>query len=165
KAKSEGVQVSCEVSLHHLILSDETCEGFNTTAKLNPPLASRSDVEKLQQALREGNIDVLTTLHQPNSPVNKEVAFYDAAYGCEALSEALPLYYTKLVKPGIISMQELLKLTVQNPAKMIKKESGTIEVGQKVDLVLFDIDEKYTIKNPQSLYDGEEIYGALIKDF
>ena len=162
KAKSEGVEVSCEVSLHHLINSDEACEGFNTTAKLNPPLSSRKDIQELQSALKRGEIDSLTTLHQPNSPLNKEVAFYDAAYGCEALSDALSLYYTKLVKPGIISMRELVKLTVHNPAKQIAKEAGVIEVGQSVDFVLFDTAKSYEVKNQQSLYDGEELFGSVV---
>lgn len=162
KAKSEGVAVSCEVSIHHLLHCDEACNDFNTTAKLNPPLASKNDVNELQNALKSGDIDVLTTLHQPNSPLNKEVAFYDAAYGCEALADALPLYYTKLVKPGLISMSELLKLTVQNPAKAINMQAGSIEVGQKADFVLFDVNEKSIVSNAQSLYNGEELFGKVI---
>ncbi len=165
KAKSEGAAVSCEVSVHHLLHSDEACEGFNTTAKLNPPLASKNDVKELQNALKRGEIDILTTLHQPNSPVNKEVAFFDAAYGCEALEDALPIYYTKLVKSGMISMSELIKLTVQNPAKSINIEAGVIEVGQNANLVLFDLHVSGKIANEQSLYNGEEIFGAVIQNF
>ena len=162
QAKKDGVDVKCEVSLHHLINSDEACEGFNTTAKLDPPLASKSDMLLLQEALKNSQIDVLTTLHQPSSPVNKEVAFYDAAYGCEALSEALPLYYTKLVKSGLIDMNELIKLTVTNPAKTLGFEAGKIEVGQKADLILFNPHAKRAIDNKQSLYDKEELFGEVI---
>ncbi|WP_297484078.1 dihydroorotase, partial [Sulfurimonas sp.] len=104
KAKEEGVQVSCEVSIHHLLQCDAACNDFNTTAKLNPPLACKEDMLSLQASLKRSEIDMLTTLHQPSSPVNKEVAFFDAAYGCEALSDALPLYYTKLVKSKMITM-------------------------------------------------------------
>jgi len=161
KAKKEGVKVSCEVSIHHLINCDEKCEGFNTVAKLDPPLASREDMLKLQDALKNGEIDMLTTLHQPNSPVNKEVAFYDAAYGCEALGDALPLYYTKLVKRGIISMPELVRLTSQNPAKAIAKESGVIEVGSRADFVLFDAEAQRVVKNGGSLYSGERLSGEV----
>ncbi len=161
KAKKEGVGVSCEVSIHHLVHCDKACEDFNTTAKLNPPLASYDDMLALQEALKSGEIDILTTLHQPNSPLNKEVAFYDAAYGCEALREALPLYYTKLVKTGIMSMSELLKLTVINPSKMIQKEKSYIEVGSKADFVLFDTKSEQVIKNAHSLYDGEQLTGEV----
>lgn len=165
KAKKEGVDVRCEVSIHHLLHSDEACENFNTTAKLNPPLACRSDVLLLQEALKNNQIDSLTTLHQPSSPVNKEVAFYDAGYGCEALSDALPLYYTKLVKTEIMSMSKLLKLTVRNPAKSIGIDAGIIEVGQKVNAVLFNPHLKAKINNKQSLYDGEELRGKVLMSF
>ena len=161
KAKSEGVSVGCEVALHHLLHCDEACRGFNATAKLNPPLASKNDMLALCEALQRGEIDTLTTLHQPNSPVNKEVAFYDAAYGCEALADALPLYYTKLVKSGMISMRELLRLTVASPANNIALQAGTIEVGQRADLLLFDPLVSYEVDNPQSLYNKETLYGAV----
>jgi len=139
KAKEEGVEVSCEVSIHHLTSCDEACEGFNTLAKLDPPLPSRDDMLLLQEALKRGEIDVLTTLHQPSSPVNKEVAFFDAAYGCEGLANALSNYYEKFVKSGFISMRELVKYTVVNPAKSIGLKRGKIEVGMKADLVVFDV--------------------------
>jgi dihydroorotase len=143
KAKEEGVEVSCEVSIHHLTSCDEACEGFNTLAKLDPPLPSRDDMLLLQNALKRGEIDVLTTLHQPSSPVNKEVAFFDAAYGCEGLVNALSNYYEKFVKSGFISMRELVKYTVVNPAKSIGLKRGKIKVGMKADLVVFDV---YTLE-------------------
>ncbi len=165
KAKLDGVDVRCEVSLHHLIYSDEACENFNTTAKLDPPLASKTDVKLLQEALMNNQIDILTTLHQPSSPVNKEVAFFDADYGCEAIGDALSLYYTKLVKTGILSMGELLKLTVRNPASSIGLDAGVIEVGQRVDAQLFDPNAALKVSNTLSLYNGEILSGAIIMSF
>ena len=165
KAKLDGVDVRCEVSLHHLLHSDESCENFNTTAKLDPPLASVSDVKLLQEALKNNQIDCLTTLHQPSSPVNKEVAFYDADYGCEALSDALPLYYTKLVQKGMLSMSDLIKLTVKNTAKSIGQDAGEIKVGQKVNAVLFDINSKTDVNHEHSLYKNEELTGSVIMSF
>ena len=141
KAKEEGVAVSCEVSIHHLTLCDEACDGFNTMAKLDPPLPSKEDMLLLQKALCNGDIDLLTTLHQPSSPVNKEVAFFDAAYGCEGLENALGNYYEKLVKSGFISMSDLVRLAVENPAKSIGLKSGKIAVGPVATEVLFDITE------------------------
>ncbi|WP_457746597.1 amidohydrolase family protein [Sulfurimonas sp.] len=161
KAKQEGVAVSCEVSIHHLINCDEKCEGFNTLAKLDPPLASKENMLQLQQALKSGEIDVLTALHQPSSPVNKEVAFYDAAYGCEALGEALPLYYTKLVKSGIISMSELLVMTSKNPSSCISAHKGVIEVGAQADFILFDAQSTTVVESVGSLYSGETLVGAV----
>jgi dihydroorotase len=165
KAKGEGVEVSSEVSIHHLVHSDEACENFNTTAKIDPPLASKSDMLLLQEALKNNQIDILTTLHQPSSPVNKEVAFYDAAYGCEALDDALALYYTKLVKSGLISMSELIKLTVANPAKSINKQAGTIEVGQQANALLFNPHAEYIVENFQSLYNAQKLNGEVLMSF
>ena len=150
KAKEEGVDVACEVSLHHLMLSDDACERFNTIAKLDPPLPSKESKEQLQALLQSGAIDTLTLLHQPNSPVNKEVAFYDAAYGCSALGDALPLYYTKLVKSGLIDMQTLLKLTTNNQ-----------KVEQGCEVVVFDPSKSYSVCNSDSLYNGETLYGEV----
>lgn len=161
QAKKDGVDVSCEVSIHHLLKSDKECEGFNTTAKIDPPLASSSDVVELQNALKNSQIDILTALHQPSSPVNKEVAFYDAAYGCEAIDIALPLYFTKLVRSGIISFSKLIELCVSNPAKTIGLEKGTIEVGQKANLLLFNPNTNFQVNNAQSLYNGETLYGEI----
>jgi dihydroorotase len=165
QAKKDGVDVRCEVSIHHLINSDEACEGFNTTAKLDPPLSCKSDMLLLQDALKNEQIDCLTTLHQPSLPVNKEVAFYDAAYGCESLGDAMSLYYTKLVKSGLISMSELLKLTVQNSAEKIKQESGEIKVSQKVNAMLFDLHVESKVQNEQSLYNGEVLNGKVTTIF
>lgn len=165
KAKKEGVDVRCEVSLHHLLHSDAACGNFNTTAKLNPPLACAKDVNLLQEALKNNQIDMLTTLHQPSSPLHKEVAFYDAHYGCEALGDALPLYYTKLVQSGFITMSELVKLTVKNPASCINQSAGIIEVGQKINALLFNPHAKTIVKNKQSLYNNEELYGEVIMSF
>jgi dihydroorotase len=162
KAKEEGVDVKCEVSLHHLLHSDEACEGFNTTAKLNPPLARREDMQRLQEALKKGQIDMLTLLHQPNTPVSKEVAFADAAYGCEAIAEAYSLYYTKLVKSGLIDMPTLVKLAVQNPALSIGVRAGRIEPGADAQLVLLDPDGEVEVQNPQSLYHGETLSGRVV---
>ncbi len=162
KAKKEGVQVKCEVSIYHLTHSDEACEHFNTTAKLNPPLSSEQDRKLLEKALQNGEIDVLSTQHQPNSPVNKEVAFYDAAYGCEGLGDALALYYTKLVKSGLISMQELVKLTVENPAKILGFDAGVLEIGKRADVILFDTNYRFTIENQQSLFYKQELFGRVI---
>ncbi|MDT8339380.1 MAG: amidohydrolase family protein [Sulfurimonas sp.] len=161
KAKQDGVDVTCEVSIHHLSNSDEACKNFNTTAKLNPPLSSKDDLMLLQDALKAGQIDILTTLHQPSSPLNKEVAFYDAAYGCEGLKNAMSIYYTKLVKSGIISMQELVRLCVKNPSKAIGESAGEIKVGKRANAMLFNPKSVSVMEDKLSLYCGEELYGEV----
>ena len=161
KAKKDGVDVRCEVSIHHLLNSDEACKNFNTTAKLNPPLSCNDDMKLLQDALKNNQIDILTTLHQPSSPVNKEVAFYDAAYGCEGLKNAMSLYYTKLVKSGMISMSKLVELCVKNPSDAIGEKRGAIKVGERASAMLFDPKKSVTMDEKLSLYCGEELYGEV----
>ncbi|ABB44183.1 dihydroorotase [Sulfurimonas denitrificans DSM 1251] len=165
KAKSEGVNVTCEVSIHHILNSDESCKGFNTTAKLNPPLASKTDMLLLQEALKNSQIDILTTLHQPSSPLRKEVAFYDAAYGCDGLLHAMSLYYTKLVKSKMITMSRLLELCVINPLQAIGQDGSEIKVGAKASFMLFDPNKKVIIDEKLSLYNGEELYGEIREVF
>jgi dihydroorotase len=122
-------------------------------------------MELLQNALKNGEVDLLTTLHRPNSPVNKEVAFADASYGCEGITEALPLYYTKLVKTGLIDMPSLSALTSQASARLLRKNRGMIAPGMDADLVVFDPDAATTVDNSQSLFDGEVLCGAVTMAF
>ena len=162
---SEGVDVKCEVSIHHLLNCDEACDGFNTAAKLNPPLPSKANMERLIASFKNGEVDLLTALHQPNSPVNKEVAFADAAYGCAAISEALPLYYTKLVRSGMISLGELVRLISANPAELIGKDAGAVEAGMDADLILFDPNAETVVEVADSLYRGERLGGRIVMAF
>ena len=164
KAKAEGVRVNVEVSLHHLLLSDKACEDFNTTAKLNPPLVDERLKEELVAALKEGHIDLLTQLHQPSSPVNKEVAFFDAAYGSSALGDAWPLYYTKLVQSGMLTLQELIDLTVKKPLSLLGKEFNELKVGSSIEEFLaLDLNVSYKVDDSNSLYNGETINAQVVE--
>ncbi len=165
RAKKEAVDVQCEVSIMHLMRCDEACDDFNTTAKITPPLATRENMQLLQDALGRGEVDLLTTLHRPNSLVNKEVAFADASYGSEAISEALPLYYSKLVRSGLIDLSTLMRLAAKNSAALIGKQGGMIQAGMDADLILFDPEGTTEVDNPQSLFDKETLQGAIIMCF
>lgn len=164
-AKSEGVKVLAEVSLHHLIHSDKACEDFNTTAKIDPPLIEEEGMLQLQNALKVGDIDILTTLHHSQSAVNKEVAFAEANYGSDCIGESLSLYYNKLVKSGWITMQTLLSLTCKNSAHAFAKEAGEIKVGQVCEMVVFDPHLTTTVNNSNSLYNGEVLEGKVTMAF
>ncbi len=165
KAKSEGLKVQAEVSLHHLVLSDNACQDFNTTAKIDPPLVEEDAMVLLQEALKRGDIDMLTILQQSQSAVNKEVAFAEANYGSDSLGEALSLYYNKLIKSGWIDMPTLIRLTCKNSAHSIAKNAGEIKVGQVCDMVVFNPQLTTKIQNSNSLYNGEELIGAVSMAF
>lgn len=165
EAKAEGVDVNCEVSLFHLTHSDEACRGFNTISKIMPPLAVEADRVKLVASLQNGEIDQLTTLHRAYSPIYKEVAFFDAEYGSEMIGDALALYYTKLVKSGLITMSKLLELTVKKPAELSGFDSGKIYEGKKGSFLLFDREHESRVENPMSLYNKEILFGRIVEAF
>lgn len=160
-AKKEGIKVSAEVSLHHLCKSDEECRNFNTYAKISPPLRDEKTVQAFVKSLKEGGIDILTSLHSPQSNINKEIAFGDAKYGTECIADVLPLYYTKLVKSNLISLSELITLTSTNPANILGENKGKIEVGYDAEFVLFNPNETYVIENKKSLYNNEKVQGRV----
>ncbi len=127
-----------EVGIHHLLLGDEACEGYNTLAKIMPPLRSEEERQRMVLALQEGKIDLLSSLHSPKSKVAKEVSFQEAAFGIDALEYLLPLAYTFLVQEGVIDMPKLTELLSANPACFLNEKLGKIEEGYKAQLILFD---------------------------
>ncbi|MRJ02124.1 MAG: amidohydrolase family protein [Epsilonproteobacteria bacterium] len=147
-----------EVPIHHLLNTDEACRGYNTLAKLDPPLRDREERERLLQALVDGKIDFLTSLHTPQSYTKKDLSFDEAAYGIDALSFYLPLAYTRLVKEGIISMERLLELTSANGAAQLGLRHGFIKCGYTARLIRFDPEGPVEGKG---LYRDQEIYGTI----
>lgn len=149
-----------EVSIHHLLFSDEACEGYNTFAKLSPPLRQREEQEMVVKALQEGKIDCFTSLHSPKSLVNKDRSFAEAGFGIDALSYYLPLLYTKLVKSNLIDFTKLIELCASNPACFINEKLGKIEEGMRANIVIFDPNSKVRVNTP-SLYKDEELNGKI----
>lgn len=162
QAAAEGVKVQCEVSIHHLLHSDEACSGFDSDAKINPPLVSVPKQHFLIDALKEGKIDSLTALHQPNSDVHKDITFFDASYGTTSIAEYLPLCYTHLVKSGLVSMSRLVGLASQAPAAQVGLSAGIIEEGCSADVVLFDPAASTPVLHHHSLYKNEVLDGKVM---
>lgn len=153
-----------EVSIHHLSKNDSSCDGFNTYAKLMPPLREEEERKALVRALKEGDIDILTSAHSPKSILYKDVAFEDAAFGIGSIEEFLTLAHTFLVKNGVIDLSELIRMCCTNPAKVLGLNTkGSIAVGYDADLVLFDPKESYKVTNTHSLYCGETLHGKVKK--
>ncbi|WP_072226356.1 metal-dependent hydrolase [Campylobacter coli] len=148
------------ISIHHLIKDDNACAGFNTAAKLNPPLRSKEDKESLKQALKQGKIDFLSSLHSAKSISLKDLAFDEAAFGIHSICEFMSLCYTFLIKEGLLTWQNLCKVTSQNPSEFLGLNSGIIEVGKEANLVLFD--ENEVISAPKSsLYANDKLFGKV----
>ncbi|EGP2595431.1 metal-dependent hydrolase [Campylobacter coli] len=148
------------ISIHHLIKDDSACAGFNTAAKLTPPLRSKEDKESLKQALKQGKIDFLSSLHSAKSISLKDLAFDEAAFGIHSVCEFMSLCYTFLVKEGLLTWQNLCKATSQNPSEFLGLNSGIIEVGKEANLVLFDQNEEISAPK-SSLYANDKLFGKV----
>ncbi|ECC1272397.1 metal-dependent hydrolase [Campylobacter coli] len=148
------------ISIHHLIKDDSACAGFNTAAKLNPPLRSKEDKESLKQALKQEKIDFLSSLHSAKSISLKDLAFDEAAFGIHSICEFMSLCYTFLIKEGLLTWQNLCKVTSQNPSEFLGLNSGIIEVGKEANLVLFDENEEISAPK-SSLYENDKLFGKV----
>ncbi|MCX6074800.1 MAG: amidohydrolase family protein [Campylobacterales bacterium] len=162
QARAQGIAVECEVTLHHLLRSDEACRGFDADAKINPPLTSETKRLLLIDALQKGEIHSLSALHQPNSDIHKDITFFDANYGTTSIGEYLPLCYTYLVKTGIIDMATLVRLACCTPASHIGISAGEIAVGMEADMVVFNPNETMKVSHHHSLYKNEVLSGRVM---
>lgn len=148
------------VGLHHLIKDDKSCEGFNTAAKIMPPLRTPEDVAFLKDALKEGKINFLSAMHSPKSISLKDLAFDEAAFGIHSICEFMSLCYTFLVKEGFLSWEELCKSTGLNPSRFLGLNGGEIKPGREASFVLFD-ETKGFKPNSNSLYAKDTLFGEV----
>jgi len=172
-AKDAGINVTCEVSPHHLLLSDQDILTDDANFKMNPPLRSEKDRLALISGLQDGTIDMIATDHAPHAESEKNQGFEKSAFGITGIETSFPLMYTKLVKTNIISLEKLLDLMTENPAKIFDiKESGTIKLGQKADFTIINLDDEYEIKKADFLskgtnspFIGEKVFGEVVKTY
>jgi dihydroorotase len=147
-ARAAGQPVSGEASPHHLLLTDDACDGYNTTAKMNPPLRTAADVQALRAAVADGTIDVLATDHAPHSDAEKARDFANAPFGIIGLEHALPLYREALVDSGAIGWPRLVELLTLQPARLLGLDAmgiGTLRVGAPGDVTVIDPDAAWTV--------------------
>jgi dihydroorotase len=169
-AKDRGVSVTAEVTPHHLTLTDEACQGYNTNAKMNPPLQTWEDVEAVRAGLVDGTLDMIATDHAPHHYESKERDFDDAPFGIIGLETALALCLTELVRSDIMSLPELVRRMSTEPARAFRLEGGTLAPGRPADLVLFDPNARWTI-NPSAFFSksrntpfaGREVVGRVVR--
>jgi len=165
-AKNTSKDIYSEVSIHHLLKNDESCDGFNTYAKILPPLRDEDERIMLLEELKKGSIDLLTSAHSPKSVLYKDVAFWDANFGIGGVEEFFKLAYTFLVKKEGIPMQELIKMCSVNPAKVLNMpKKGKIEIGYDCDMFIFNPNKTSVVNNNTSIYDKEKLFGQIEKVF
>ena len=148
RARAEGQPVSAEASPHHLLLTDEACDGFNTLAKMNPPLRTQRDIDRIREGVASGVITVLATDHAPHSADEKARPFADAPFGIIGLETALALYAEALVHSGAVGWPRLIALLTLEPARLCaldRQGLGRLETGGPADVTLIDPDLEWTI--------------------
>jgi dihydroorotase len=166
--KDRSINVTAEVCPHHISLTEDEVEGYNTNAKMNPPLRSLDDVEALQQAVKDGTIDVIATDHAPHHYDEKEREFSDAPNGIVGLETALAVNLTWLVTPGIISLATLVDKMACAPAKLFHLPGGNLRKGTIADVTVFDPNRQWTVdparfktKGRNTPYAGRTLSGVV----
>jgi dihydroorotase len=145
RAKERGLRVTAEATPHHLTLTDAACEGYDTHAKMNPPLREAADVTALRQALKDGVIDCIASDHAPHAYDEKDAAFDDAPFGIVGLETALGVAYTELVKGGVLTLPELISRMSTVPARLFGVPGGTLRPGAPADVVVLDVTSGWTV--------------------
>lgn len=148
RARQAGQPVTAEVSPHHLLLTEDACGGYNTQAKMNPPLRGRADIVALKEGVADGTITVLGTDHAPHSEDEKARDFASAPFGIIGLDCALPLYMRALIDDGVIGWPRLLALMTSEPAALVGLDRmglGSLTVGGPADITIIDPDLEWTI--------------------
>lgn len=169
-AKSQGVNVTAEVSPHHLLLDETHITGDNAYFKMNPPLRTPADRTAVIAGLLDGTIDMVATDHAPHSKAEKEGSFIGAAFGITGIETSFQLLYTHLVKPGIATLNQLLDWMVVKPQQAFGLQGAQkIAAGQPADLALFDISHAHKItadefasKGVNTPFIGATIYGQTV---
>ncbi|MGC3976181.1 MAG: dihydroorotase [Nitrospira sp.] len=137
EAKARGLKVTAEACPHHFTLTEETTRGYNTHAKMNPPLRTSQDVQAIKDGLRDGTIDVIATDHAPHASQEKQQEFTEAPFGIVGLETALPLTLA-LVEEGVLTLEAAVDKLATAPAKAFSLNAGTLEVGAPADVAIVD---------------------------
>ena len=170
EAKARGLAVTCEVTPHHLLLTDERVSRYDTQAKMKPPLTTEEDRQALLEGLRDGAVDAIATDHAPHHQDEKDDDFDSAPFGIVGLETAVALCLDRLVRPGIISLSRMVELLSSGPARILRVEGGTLALGSRADVTLLDLERPFRVE-PQSFlskgkstpFAGWELTGRAVR--
>jgi dihydroorotase len=168
-AKRHGAPITAETCPQYISATDEACKGYNTNAKMSPPLRTAADQDAIREGLADGTLDIIATDHAPHAPHEKEREFALAPFGMLGLETSLGLVITYLVKPGVLTLAQMIdKMSVQ-PAKLLKVPGGSLRIGAVADITVFDPDEVWTVdptkfksKSRNTIYGGVQLTGKAV---
>ena len=161
-AKSIGVKVFAEATPHHFTLTEDDVLEHGVLAKMNPPLRSTEDRERIIAGLIDDTIEIIATDHAPHTDKEKNVDFTKAPSGIIGLETALPLAVTELVMKNRLSMIHMLSKFTSNPARYYKLDKGNIEIGKVADICIFDPDQEYRVKGFKSKSSNSPFLGCSL---
>ena len=166
EAKARGVKVTCETAPHYFTLTDDAVRGYNTNAKMNPPLREADDVAAIKAGLKDGTIDAIATDHAPHHLDEKDVEFNVAMNGIIGLETSLPLSL-KLVEEGVLNLNQLIEKMSCNPSNILGLNRGTLKAGSVADITVIDPAAEWTVdadklasKSKNSPFLGWKVKGA-----
>ncbi|MCX5749383.1 MAG: dihydroorotase [Candidatus Saganbacteria bacterium] len=168
RAKAKGINITCETAPHYFTLTEAAVEGYNTNAKMNPPLRSESDVAAVIEGLKDGTIDAIATDHAPHTVEEKNVEFASAAFGIIGLETALGLVMTELVETKVLSLIDAVTKMTVNPAKILGIDKGSLKIGGDADLTIIDLGEwtvdpgKFASKSRNTPFAGWKLKGRAL---
>lgn len=151
EARERGVRISGEVCPHHLALTDESLQGYDTNFKMNPPLRTARDIEALKEGLADGTLEYLASDHAPHCDFEKEVEFDDAPFGITGLETELGLFLTHLYHGRVLSLPQLIERLTSKPAALLGLPGGSLAPGSPADVTIMDPDLEWTYDRETSL--------------
>ena len=154
EAKTRGVRVTCETAPHYFTLTEAEVEGYNTYAKMNPPLRSESDVKAVIQGLKDGTIDVIASDHAPHTVEEKNVEFALAANGVSGIETMLGLVISELVETKELTLAEAIAKMTINPAVILGIQKGQIKQGADADLTIVDLSKDWVVDSSRFISKG-----------
>ena len=170
EAKARGLSVTCEVTPHHLLLTDERVSSYDTQAKMKPPLTTEEDRQALLEGLRDGAVDAIATDHAPHHQDEKDDDFDSAPFGIVGLETAVALCLDRLVRTKIVTLGRLVELLSAGPARILKVEGGTLAIGSRADVTLLDLERGFRVepqaflsKGKSTPFAGWELRGCAVR--
>ncbi|MEY4444085.1 MAG: hypothetical protein RL301_164 [Actinomycetota bacterium] len=173
-AKNRGINVTAEVTPHHLLLTDDLAQSYDSVYKVNPPLRTQKDVEALREGLADGTIDIVATDHAPHPAENKECEWQAAAFGMLGLETALPIVWQVMIAGKLMDEFALIDRMSTKPAQIGRyhNQGKAIDVGQSANLTLFNPNQRWKVdrdlvrsKSRNTPYHGMELPGSVVATF
>jgi len=168
EAKKRGVRVTCDVTPHHLVLTEDCVATYDTRFKMNPPLRTTQDIRALREGLTDGTIDAIATDHAPHYIEQKELEFIYAAFGVTGLETALGVVHRELVATGILTWADVVRTMSYNPSRILRVGGGTLNPGGIGDVTIYDPDAAWTVvpglmksKSKNTPFSGWELPGRV----